>query len=249
VKAKRYLPALGVLAVLVTLWWIAAGGSPIFPSPIAVLKAIGELIREGTLLQHIYASLYRVTIGYLGALALAIPLGSLMGWFPRWFAAVNPVIQILRPISPIAWIPLAILWFGVGDASPTFLIFLATFFPVVVATASGVHLVEQQYVRAARNFGVNGFTLYRRVIFPAALPNIITGMRVGLGVAWLVVVAAEMVAINSGLGYLIIDARNAGSRYDLVVAGMVIIGIIGFGLDAIMRKLEHLDEVRWRYAR
>jgi NitT/TauT family transport system permease protein len=154
---------------------------------------------------------------------------------------------VLRPISPIAWIPIAILWFGVGDASPIYLIFLSSFFPIVVATAAGVGLVEQQYVRAARNFGVHGFELYRRVILPAALPQVITGMRVGLGVAWLVVVAAEMVAINSGLGYMIIDARNAGTRYDLVAAGMVIIGVIGFGLDFVMRRLERLDEVRWRY--
>lgn len=248
-KLPRYVLALGIVLALVALWWVTALGSQIFPTPLAVLNGIVELVRNGTLLQHVYASLFRVTIGYLGALALAIPLGSLMGWFPRWFGAVNPIIQLLRPISPIAWIPLAILWFGVGDASPTFLIFLATLFPVVVATSSGVHLVEQQYIRAARNFGVHGFKLYRRVIFPAALPHIITGMRVGLGVAWLVVVAAEMVAINSGLGYLIIDSRNAGSRYDLVVAGMVIIGVIGFGLDTIMRRMENLDEVRWRYAK
>jgi NitT/TauT family transport system permease protein len=248
-KLTRNLPAFVIVLVLVAGWWVAALGSQIFPTPIRVVEGIVELARQGTLLEHVYASLFRVTIGYLGGLALAIPLGSMMGWFPSWFRAVNPVVQVLRPISPIAWIPLSILWFGVGDASPTFLIFLASFFPVVVATASGVHLVEQQYIRAARNFGVNGFELYRRVILPAALPNIITGMRVGLGVAWLVVVAAEMVAINSGLGYLIIDSRNAGSRYDLVVAGMVLIGIIGFGLDTIMRKLEHLDEVRWRYAR
>lgn len=247
-KLLRYAPALAIVLALLGLWWVTALGSQIFPTPLAVVNGILELGRNGTLLQHVFASLFRVTIGYLGALLLAIPLGSLMGWFPSWFRAVNPVIQLLRPISPIAWIPLAILWFGVGDASPTFLIFLATFFPVVVATASGVHLVEQQYIRAARNFGVNGFKLYRRVIFPAALPTIITGMRVGLGVAWLVVVAAEMVAINSGLGYLIIDSRNAGSRYDLVVAGMVIIGMIGFGLDTIMRRLENLEEVRWRYA-
>jgi NitT/TauT family transport system permease protein len=171
-----------------------------------------------------------------------------MGWFPAAFRAFNPVIQLLRPISPIAWIPIAILWFGVSDASPTFLIFLSSFFPVVVATTSGVHLVERQYIRAARNFEVGGFRLFRQVIFPAALPQIITGMRVGLGVAWLVVVAAEMVAINSGLGYLIIDSRNAGTRYDLVVAGMVIIGVIGYLLDLAMRRLEALDEVRWRYA-
>jgi len=193
------------------------------------------------------ASLWRVALGYGGALALAIPLGSLMGWYGGAFQAFNPMIQLLRPISPIAWIPLAILWFGVGDASPTFLIFLSSFFPIVVATTAGVHQVERRYVQAAQNFGVSGLRLFRTVVFPAALPQILTGMRLGLGVAWLVVVAAEMVAINSGLGYLIIDARNAGSRYDLVVAGMVLIGVIGFGLDLAMRRLESLDAVRWRY--
>jgi NitT/TauT family transport system permease protein len=243
---KRLGPWL-LLAAFVALWWLAAGGSPIFPTPAATVAGIAELAGNGTLWEHVTASLYRVTMGYGIALALAIPIGSAMGWFPSVSRALNPMVQVLRPISPIAWIPIAILWFGVGDASPIYLIFLSSFFPIVVATAAGVRLVEQQYVRAARNFGVHGFELYRRVILPAALPNIITGMRVGLGVAWLVVVAAEMVAINSGLGYMIIDARNAGTRYDLVAAGMVIIGLIGFGLDIGMRRLESLDEVRWRY--
>jgi NitT/TauT family transport system permease protein len=207
-----------------------------------------ELARKGVLARHIAASLFRVTVGYCLAVALAVPLGSVMGWFPAAFKTVNPVIQLLRPISPIAWIPLAILWFGVGDASPIFLIFLSSFFPTVVATTSGVHLVERQYIRAARNFEVGGFRLFQQVIFPAALPQIITGLRVGLGVAWLVVVAGEMVALNSGLGYLILDSRNAGTRYDLVVAGMVIIGVIGYLLDLVMRRLETLDVVRWRYA-
>jgi NitT/TauT family transport system permease protein len=237
-----------VVAVFLGAWWVAAGGSVIFPTPRAVLLGMIELARAGTLFKHITASLFRVTMGYGLAVLLAIPVGSVMGWFPAVFEALNPMVQLLRPISPIAWIPLAILWFGVGDASPVFLIFLASFFPVVVATTAGVHLVERQYIRAARNFGLSGFPMFRKVILPAALPQIITGMRVGLGVAWLVVVAAEMVAIQSGLGYLIIDSRNAGTRYDLVVAGMVIIGVIGFFLDLIMRKLENLDEVRWRYA-
>jgi NitT/TauT family transport system permease protein len=236
-----------VVALVVALWWAAASGSPIFPTPAATVTGIRQLAAEGTLWTHVAASLYRVTMGYGLALVLAVPVGSAMGWFPAVNEALNPLIQVLRPISPIAWIPIAILWFGVGDASPIYLIFLSSFFPIVVATAAGVGLVEQQYVRAARNFGVHGFELYRRVILPAALPQVITGMRVGLGVAWLVVVAAEMVAINSGLGYMIIDARNAGTRYDLVAAGMVIIGVIGFGLDFVMRRLERLDEVRWRY--
>jgi NitT/TauT family transport system permease protein len=135
----------------------------------------------------------------------------------------------------------------VGDSSPIFLIFLSSFFPMVVETTAGVHTIERQYLRAAQNFGVRGLKLWRVVIFLAALPQIIIGMRVGLGVAWLVVVAAEMIAINSGLGFLIIDSRNAGNRYDLVVAGMAIIGVIGLLLDSLMRRLERLDVVRWRY--
>jgi NitT/TauT family transport system permease protein len=246
-RALQHATPAGVIGLLLAVWWLSAARSPIFPTPLGVLLGIVSLAREGTLTLHVVASLYRVTLGYGLALALAVPLGSLMGWYGGVFRAFNPLIQLVRPISPIAWIPLAILWFGVGDASPTFLIFLSSFFPIVVATTAGVHLVERQYVRAAQNFEVRGLRLFRSVIFPAALPQIITGMRVGLGVAWLVVVAAEMVAINSGLGYLIMDARNSGTRYDLVVAGMVIIGVIGFLLDLAMRRLESLDLVRWRY--
>ena len=246
-KHLRRIAPFAVVGLVLGVWWLAAARSPIFPTPLGVLLGIGELAQAGMLSLHVKASLLRVAMGYGGALALAIPLGSVMGWYGAAFQAFNPMIQLLRPISPIAWIPLAILWFGVGDASPTFLIFLSSFFPIVVATTAGVHQVERRYVQAAQNFGVTGLRLFRAVVFPAALPQILTGMRLGLGVAWLVVVAAEMVAIDSGLGYLIIDARNAGSRYDLVVAGMVLIGVIGFGLDLAMRRLESLDAVRWRY--
>jgi len=207
------------------------------------------LAKGGVLLHHVAASLTRVAVGYLGAVALAIPLGVAMGWYRPIHRALNPMIQMLRPISPIAWIPLAILWFGVGNASPIFLIFLSSFFPLVVGTIAGVHSVERQYVRAGENFGITGLNLLRHVVVPAAMAQIVTGMRIGLGVAWVVVVAAEMVAINSGLGYLIIDSRNAGNRYDLVVAAMVIIGVIGFGLDVLMRRMERVDSVRWRYVR
>jgi len=172
-----------------------------------------------------------------------------MGWVHGAFTTLNPLVQILRPISPIAWIPLAILWFGVGDLSPIFLIFLSSVFPTVVQTAAGVQQIDRRYLRAADNFGVRGAKLFFQVVIPAVLPQIIVGLRVSLGVAWLVVVAAEMIALRSGLGYLIIDSRNAGNRYDLVVAGMVIIGVTGLLLDAMMRRLERLKAVRWRYAR
>jgi NitT/TauT family transport system permease protein len=240
-----------VVVLLIAAWWavVEISGTPIFPSPPQVVRGTITLARDGILIHHIAASMMRVGVGYLLAAGLAIPLGVAMGWYPAIYRAVNPVIQMLRPISPIAWIPLAILWFGVGNTSPIFLIALSSFFPMVVGTVAGVHSVERQYIRAAENFGIEGQRLLRQVVIPAAMAQIVTGMRIGLGIAWLVVVAAEMVAIGSGLGYLIIDSRNAGNRYDLVVAGMVFIGVIGFLLDLIMRRLELLDEVRWRYVR
>ena len=206
-------------------------------------------IKDGTLWEHIAASLFRVGTGFLLAAAFAIPLGLWMGWVKGAFVTLNPVFQILRPISPIAWIPIAILWFGVGNASPIFLIFISSTFPMIVQTTAGVHTIERKYLRAAENFGVSRYTLFRRVVIPAVMPQIIVGMRIGLGVAWLVVVAAEMIALRSGLGYLIIDSRNAGNRYDLVIAGMIVIGLIGLSLDGLMRLLERHRSVRWRYAR
>jgi len=246
---RRWLAALAPVALLVVIWHVAvvASQSLIFPTPWQVVLGLVNLAAQGLLVKHVVASLFRVTYGYLLAAALAVPIGMLMGWFATAHVLLNPLVQGLRPISPIAWIPLAILWFGVGDLSPIFLIFLSSFFPMVVGTAAGVMTIDRKFLRAARNFEFTGVRLFRSVVLPAALPQIVTGMRIGLGVAWLVVVAAEMIAINSGLGYLIIDSRNAGNRYDLVVAGMVTIGLIGFLLDSLMRRLERLDEIRWRY--
>jgi NitT/TauT family transport system permease protein len=247
---RRSLPSIAVIAALIAVWWVAviATRSVIFPTPLDVLQGTLELARDGTLWEHIGASLLRVGAGFGIAVAFAIPLGLWMGWVHGAYVTLNPIFQILRPISPIAWIPIAILWFGVGNASPIYLIFIASVFPMIVQTVAGVHTIEKRYLRAAENFGVPRRKLFLQVVFPATLPQIIVGMRVGLGVAWLVVVAAEMIALRSGLGYLIIDSRNAGNRYDLVVAGMIIIGVIGLLLDGTMRLLEGMRSVRWRYA-
>jgi NitT/TauT family transport system permease protein len=249
-RTPRIVSSVAVIAILVAVWWalVAATRSVIFPTPWQVVLGTAELIRDGTLWAHIGASLFRVGAGFSLAVAVGVPLGLWMGWAKGAYTALNPVIQMLRPISPIAWIPIAILWFGVGDASPIYLIFISSVFPMVVQTVAGVHTIERRYLRAAQNFGGSRYTLFRRVVIPAVLPQVIVGMRIGLGVAWLVVVAAEMIALRSGLGYLIIDSRNAGNRYDLVIAGMIIIGLIGLMLDRAMRILERLKWVRWRYA-
>lgn len=250
-KLKNILAPLAVLVALIACWWVIVvqTESAIFPTPLQVVTGTMELVADGTLWEHIGASLFRVGTGFLSATLVAMPMGLWMGRVDGAYRTLNPIFQILRPISPIAWIPLAILWFGVGNVSPIFLIFIASVFPMIVQTAAGVHTIEKRYLRAADNFGVSRYTLFRQVIIPAVLPEIIVGMRIGLGVAWLVVVAAEMIALRSGLGYLIMDSRNAGNRYDLVIASMVIIGVIGLLLDGTMRRLEGLKSIRWRYGR
>lgn len=250
-RLGKVLPPLAVIAAVVVVWWalVLKTESAIFPTPWQVVTGAWELAEDGTLWEHIGASLMRVGIGFGLAVLVAVPLGLWMGWVSGAYRTLNPIFQMLRPISPIAWIPLAILWFGVGDVSPIFLIFIASVFPMIVQTTSGVHTIERRYLRAAANFGVSRQVLFQQVVIPAVLPEIIVGMRIGIGVAWLVVVAAEMIALRSGLGYMIMDSRNAGNRYDLVIAGMIIIGAIGLLLDGITRLLERLRTVRWRYVR
>ena len=242
------LPTL-TAAALIALWHFAVrfSHSDVFPSPLAVLRGIGELARKGVLLSYVRDSLLRVAVGYSFALVLGIPVGIALGWYTSAARAVNPVIQFLRPISPLAWIPVAIVLFGVTNSAAIFLIFLASFFPIVVAAMNGVRNVPSMYLNAGRNFGLSAPALFSRVIFPAALPRVLTGLRVALGVAWLVVVAAEMIAVNSGLGYLVIDSRNAGKRYDLVIAAMLLIGVIGLALNALVRQVERLRAVRWGF--
>jgi NitT/TauT family transport system permease protein len=219
----------------------------IFPSPLDVEKGIAELLRKSLLWSYIADSLRRVAIGFGTAAILGIPLGLALGWYPAANDVVNPALQLMRPISPIAWIPIAIIFFGVGDRAAIFLIFLGAFFPIVVTGTTGVSNVPSVFRRAGANFGLTPVQLLARVIFPAALPQMLVGLRIALGIAWLVVVAAEMIAVDSGLGYLVIDSRNSGKRYDLVVAAMLLIGAIGLALDIAFRRLERIKSVRWGF--
>lgn len=248
-KWEKYFWPTAAATVFLATWHFSVrwSGTTIFPSPLDVEKGILELFRKGLLWSYIVDSLRRVGVGYTGAAVLGIPIGLTLGWYPASARVVNPVIQMMRPISPIAWIPLAIIWFGVGDAAAIYLIFLGAFFPIVVAAMNGVRNVPSMFRRAGRNFGLKPAQLLSKVVFPAAVPQIIVGLRIALGIAWLVVVAAEMIAVDSGLGYLVIDARNSGKRYDLVVAAMLMIGVIGLGLDIGFRRLETIRSVRWGF--
>lgn len=198
---------------------------------------------SGELVQDAAASLYRVVVGFVVGAGLALPLGLVMGANALVYALFNPLLQVLRPIPPIAYIPLAILWFGLGNPPSVFLIALGAFFPVLMNTIAGVRHVDGIYLRAARNLGVNAWTLFTRVILPASTPYILAGVRIGIGTAFIVVIVSEMIAVNNGLGFRILEAREF-MWSDKIIAGMVTIGLLGLAIDTGVSRLNnHL--LRW----
>ncbi len=241
------LPIL-VGAGLLAGWWIAweTGQFPVgtVPSPEAVARGFVTEASAGRLTTDIVASLYRVGFGYVGACAAAIPLGLLLGRSLRWRAALLPWINFFRTLSPIAWIPFAAIWFGIGDPPALFIIFMATFFQVVLATAGAAGQVPRIYYRVAEDLGMGKAQMLFQVTLPAILPQLLVTLRVAIGVAWMVVVAAEMLGMKSGLGFLISDGRN-GLRMDLVVVAMITIGVIGVALDSLFARLARAPMVRW----
>ena len=244
------------VAVLALWQFLAMSGwvnPQILPSPTQVVAKWWEYLRPtapysagsyalwlvlGELTHDTLASLSRVVGGFLIGTLLALPLGLLMGTSNRLYGLFNPLVQVLRPIPPIAYIPLAILWFGLGNPPAFFLISIGAFFPVLMNTIAGVRHVDGIYLRAARNLGAGQMTLFRRVIVPAAMPYILTGMRIGIGTAFIVVIVSEMIAVNSGLGYRILEAREY-MWSDKIIAGMFTIGLLGLGIDIFMNGLNN----------
>jgi NitT/TauT family transport system permease protein len=247
----RLLPLL-VLVIAVAVWYglslLHVFPQSVFPSPVAVAKGLGEEVRSGRLTDDLVASLFRVTTGFIIAVALGVPTGLWLGHHVRSRFALLPAINFFRNLSPLAWIPFAILWFGIGDLPAIFLIFMACFFPIVVATVSAVSSIPSIYFRVARDYNFSGLELLTKVTLPAIAPQVITSLRVTAGLAWLVVVAAEMIAGSNGLGFAIWDARN-GLRMDLLVAGMIVIGVIGMVIDRVLMRLTKIRSVRWGYER
>ena len=191
---------------------------------------------SGELPHDAIATVFRVAAGFAIGAGLALPLGLLMGNFPGAYRLCNPLIQVLRPIPPIAYIPLAILWFGLGNPPAYFLISLGAFFPVLMNTIAGVRNVDAIFIRAARNLGAGKMTLFLRIILPAATPHILTGIRVGIGVAFICVIVAEMIAVNNGLGFRILEAREYFWS-DKIIAGMITIGLLGLIIDTGMSRV------------
>jgi len=239
-----YLPNLAFLVFLIFVWqfastvWlprIAPHMAVLMPAPTTIAKTAMGMIASGELFFHLLASLRREAAAFVFA-ATAIPLGMAMGWWRRVYNQINPIMEILRPIPPLAWIPLSILWFGLGDEQNEFIIFLGMFFPILVNTVVGVKNVDPNLVRAARSLGAPEHKVLWRVVLQGALPQIITGVRVGLGVGWMALVAAELVGANSGLGFLINDARSM-LRTDTIAVGMLTIGLVGLMIDTAIRLL------------
>ncbi|MDE6834374.1 MAG: ABC transporter permease [Ruminococcus sp.] len=230
------------IAVLIGIWQLvytfSSYSDALFPSPYQSLLALGEMIKNGSLFENVKTSMYRFSLGYVTSVVSAVILGLILGRLPAVFKYINPAVQLLRPISPTAWMPFIVLLFGIGDMPAIIIIFIAGFFPVLLSTVSAVGSIDPIYFKVAKSFGIKQPQLIWKVIFPASFPQIASGIHLAIGTSWIFLVAGEMVGSQSGLGYQIIDARN-NIRADILLATIVVIGIIGIILDSLLRFLEN----------
>jgi taurine transport system permease protein len=234
------------LLVLLAVWWAVTALqliSPLFlPAPQQVLHQLVVIaspqgFMDATLWQHLAASLGRILVALLAAVVIGVPVGIAMGLSDTVRGLLDPLIEIYRPVPPLAYLPLMVIWFGIGETSKILLIYLAIFAPVTLSTVAGVRSVAQVRIRAAQALGANRWQLLRFVVLPSALPEILTGIRIGLGVGWSTLVAAELIAATRGLGFMV---QSAGEflATDVVIAGISVIAIIAFGLELGLRALQ-----------
>ena len=244
---RKTLISLIVPIIIIIIWALLTTytgiiPSYLIPSPHDVFVAFETLLFNGTLFSDTIDTLTRVLLGFVVAAAVAIPLGIIIGWSKTVENYLSFTIGLLRPIPPIAWIPFAILWFGLGLGSAIFVIFVGSVFPILINTADGVKRIDKVYVESAYTLGANQYQTLRKVVVPAALPNIITGLKVGMGIALMCTVAAEMIGSNNGLGYLILTATSMLDSASAIV-GMLTIGLIGLGFEYIFSRMER--KINW----
>ncbi|HEX8740705.1 MAG TPA: ABC transporter permease [Casimicrobiaceae bacterium] len=243
----RFLPFVYAAAALVIVWQLIVTATKpdpsVLPPPLDVASTFGHLLVGGQLVVDTAYSVGRVVSAWLLSAIVAIPLGLMMGSSRALERFINPFIELLRPISPLAWIPMAILWFGIGELGKVFVVFIGTFFPILLSTIAGVKAVDPTLLHAGQVFGCDTrIALFRRVVVPASLPSVVVGLRVAFGTGWAAIIAAELVAAHTGLGYLIANGMDI-LRADQVLAGMIVIGVLGFLFDTFFRYLQR------RYAR
>lgn len=238
---RKYLVAFIIPLIILLAWSLLTSfniiPAYILPSPADVWNSFLSLLGTNVLIIDTIVTLSRVITGLIIAAVVAIPLGIIIGWSKKAENLSDLTIQILRPIPPLAWIPFAMLWFGLGFQSAVFIIFIGTFFPVLINTIDGVKRINKVFIESAYTLGASERQILSKVIMPASLPSIFTGLRIGIGIGLMCTVAAEMIAVNSGLGYFIMQSMNLINTGDVIV-GMLIIGIIGFLMDYTFKKAE-----------
>lgn len=244
-KILNYVIGMGLLLVIWQLLSIGGDSNSMkVPSILDVIKATKEIIENGVLLEDILISLYRFAMGYLIASISAIILGLIFGWYQKIWQIIDPIVQLLRPISPTAWYPFIVMLFGLGNLPAIVIIFISTFFPVLLATVNAVRNLDKNYIKIADNFEIKGFRFVYKIVIPAIFPYITNALHLALGSAWIFLVAGEMVGAQSGLGFLIIDSRN-NLRIDMLLSGIIFIGIIGLILDKSIGKAEKFVKRKW----
>ncbi len=242
-----FIEYLALIISIISVWTIMSNqghlNTIILPAPNSILETIVELVADGALFTNMFISVSRVLQGYLLAAVLGISLGILIGLSKHLDRVTELIIQMIKPIPPIAWIPLVILWFGIGESGKVFLIFLGGFFTILINVVDGIHQTDPKLVEVSRSMETPFWKHISLMVIPGAAPNIFTGLRTGLSSCWMCVVAAELVSSTTGLGYLIMDARQFGQT-DVVIVGMLTIGIVGKIMDSLLRLAEK-KTLRW----
>jgi sulfonate transport system permease protein len=235
----RFVGALAVFAGVIVAWWVASEfrwvNAFLLPSPDTVAATLVDLASSGALSKHILISLQRVTLGYVLAVAIAIPLAAVFSLSASLRNLFEPLIEFARQIPPLAMTPLLILWLGIGEAQKVGIIMLACFFPIFLGVRGGITGVDRKLVEVGRVCGLGRGEIMVRVALPSAMPSMAVGLRIGLGYSWRALVGAELIASSAGLGYMIVDAENL-SRTDIVLAGILVIGIIGLIADYVLKS-------------
>lgn len=248
-KIHQFLKPYYLIIVIVLIWYLgnqqAWWSTYLLPGPQRVSKSFITLLQDGSLLKHTLISLRRAVSGFVFSVMLAVPAGIFLGIYPKAYQYWRGIFELLRNTPPLAFIPLLILWFGIGELSKLILIILVAFFPVFLNTVAGVQSIDYKLIEAGQMFGLSRKRIFREIVIPSALPDIIMGMRIGLGYSWRSIISAEMIASSSGLGYLILDGQQL-SRIDLVLCGIIVIGILGISGEYLLSRLSK-PFLAWRH--
>ena len=248
VKPLRMIEYVALFIIIIGVWQFASVKGLVntiaLPAPSTIVKRFIALVQDGSLQKNLLISSQRVLTGYALAAVSALVLGILIGLSPRFKRMTDLIIQILKPIPPISWIPLVILWFGIGEESKIFLIFIGSFFTILINVIDGIRRIDVKLIELSNAMVIPKMKYIFQIVIPYAAPNIFTGLRVGLGQSWMCVVAAELVAASSGLGYMIMYARQFGQT-DVVIVGMLMIGVIGKIMDSVLMVIESWV-IKWK---